>query len=177
MFPTLLVVVIAAAAMVGLVCAVLRIVPHYHCAVVTRAGRVRRTRPAGLVAVLPLVERVAILPLQAMPLDARGFTALTRDAVEVRLVVNVLWCIADPVLAVQARPDVRTATADAVDRALRQLVATVDLVALLRQRESFLERLPVTALPLVGPIGVGVVDVDLVDVELRVGPQLLRMLG
>jgi len=78
---------------------------------------------------------------------------------------------------VQAVPDARAAVADAVERALHHLVANVDLANLLRDRESFLARLPVTALPLVSPLGAELVDVDLLDAEVRVGPELLRLLA
>jgi hypothetical protein len=48
-------------------------------------------------------------------------------------------------------------------------------------REEFalvdVERLPVIALPLVSPLGAELVDVDLVDAEVRVGPELLRLLA
>lgn len=40
-----------------------------------------------------------------------------------------------------------------------------------------LSRLPVIALPFVGPFRVELVDVDLLDAEVRVGPELLRLLA
>jgi hypothetical protein len=53
----------------------------------------------------------------------------------------------------------------------------VDLAHWLRDRESLLGRLPVTALPLVSPLGATLIDVDLLDAEVRVGPELLRLLA
>lgn len=168
----------ALVAMVGVVgCAVVRIVPAAHCGVVTRGGRVARSRPSGLVMVAPGVERIEMVALQPAPIDPLAVTVLTRDAVEVRLVVSVLWCVADPARAVHAVPDARIATAAAVERALHHLVANVDLAYLLRDREVVLSRLVVTALPLVSPFGVTLIDVDLLDAEVRVGAELLRMLG
>ncbi len=170
-----------AAALVAVVAAtgwsVVRIVPAEHCGVVTRAGRVTRSRPSGLALVTPGLERIEMVALQPAPIDPLGVMALTRDGVEVRLVVSLLWCVADPTRAVHAVPDARGATAAAAERALHHLVANVDLANLLRHREVVLSGLPVIALPLVRPIGVELVDVDLLDVEVRVGPELLRLLA
>lgn len=158
-------------------CTVVRIVPARHCGVVTRAGRVVRLRPCGLVVVAPGFERLETVAMQPPPIDPLGVTALTRDGVEVRLVLSVWWCVADPTRAVQAVPDARAATAAALERVLHHLVASLDLANLLRDREAALSRLHVSALPYVSPLGVELVDVDLLDVEVRVGPELLRLLA
>lgn len=118
-----------------------------------------------------------MVALQPAPIDPLGVTTLTRDGVEVRLVVSVCWCISDPARAVQAVPDPRAATAAAVERALHHLVANVDLAHLLRNREVVISQLPAVALPLLGPFGVELLDVDLLDAEVRVGPELLRLLA
>ena len=162
-------VLVAAVAAIG--CAVVRVVPAWHAGVVTRAGRVARSRPSGLAMVMPGVERIEMVSMQPGPIDPLGVTALTRDGVEVRLVVSVLWCVADPTRAVHAVPDARAGTAAAVERALHHLVANVDLANLLRNREAVLSRVPVTALPLVSPLGVELLDVDLLDAEVRIGPS------
>jgi regulator of protease activity HflC (stomatin/prohibitin superfamily) len=174
---TALVVAAALVAAAAIGCAVVRIVPAEHCGVVTRAGRVARSRPSGLVMVAPGVERIEMVALRPRAIDPLSVSGLTRDGVEVRLVVSLLWCVADPKVAVQAVPDARAATAEAVERALHHLVANVDLAHLLRDREAVLSRLPVSALPLVSPLGVELVDVDLLDAEVRVGPELLRLLA
>jgi regulator of protease activity HflC (stomatin/prohibitin superfamily) len=166
---------VAAVAAIG--CAVVRVVPANQCGVVMRAGRAVRSRPSGLAMVAPGFERIEMVELQPGPIDPLGVTALTRDGVEVRLVVSVLWGVADPTRAVRAVPDVRSATATAVERALHHLVANVDLAYLLRDREQILSQLPVTALPFVTPLGVELADVDLLDAEVRVGPELLRLLA
>jgi regulator of protease activity HflC (stomatin/prohibitin superfamily) len=174
---TVITVAVALAATAALVCAVVRTVPAGHRGVVTRAGRVARSRPSGLVVVLPGVERVHMVALHPRPIGPLTVTALTRDGAEVRLVVNVLWCVVDPTLAVHAVPDASGATADAVERALHHLVANLDLANLLRDRELFLTQLPVTALPLLTPLGVEVLDVDLLDAQVRVCPALLQLLA
>jgi len=56
------------------------------------------------------------------------------------------------------------------------VVGTVALSDLLRDRESLVSRLRAAVIPL-RPLGVELVDVDLLAVEVRVGPELLRLLG
>jgi regulator of protease activity HflC (stomatin/prohibitin superfamily) len=172
-----LVAAVALAVTVALGFAALRVVPAGHCGVLIRAGRVARWRSSGLVLVVPGVERVAMVTKHPRSIAPLIITARTPDGVEVRLVVSVLWCVVDPTLAVQAAPDTRAATEDAVERALHHLVANVDLANRLRDRESTLARLPATALPLLSSFGVELIDVDLLDAEVRVGPELLQLLA
>ena len=170
-----LVVAAAPAVTVALGFAALRVVPAGHCGVVLGAARVARLRPSGLVLVVPGVERVAMVTTQPRSIDTLSATARTCDGVEVRLVISVLWRVVDPTLAVQAAPDARAATEDAVERALHHLVAHVDLANLLRDRESAPVRLPATAVPFLSSFGVELIDVDLCDAEVRVGPELLQL--
>jgi hypothetical protein len=51
----------------------------------------------------------------------------------------------------------------------------VDLANLLRDRESALARLPATTVPFLSSFGVELIDVDLCDAEVRVGPELLQL--
>ena len=170
-----LVVAAAPAVTVALGFAALRVVPAGHCGVVLGAARVARLRPSGLVLVVPGVERVAMVTTQPRSIDTLSATARTCDGVEVRLVISVLWRVVDPTLAVQAAPDARAATEDAVERALHHLVAHVDLANLLRDRESAPVWLPATAVPFLSSFGVELIDVDLCDAEVRVGPELLQL--
>ena len=173
----LLIAAVLLAVMAAIGSSVVRVVPAWHCGVVTRAGRVARSRSSGLAIVMPGVERIDMVPLQPRSIDPLAVTALTRDGVEVRLVVSLLWCVVEPTRAVQEVSDAGAGTAAAVERALRRLVAGVDLQDLLRDRVAVLSRLPVIALPLLSPLGVELVDVDLLDAEVRVSPELLRLLA
>ena len=172
-----LVVAAAPAVTVALGFAALRVVPAGHCGVVLGAARVARLRPSGLVLVVPGVERAAIMIMQPRSIDPLIITARTCGDVELRLVISVLGCVIDPALAVQPAPDARAATEDAVERALHHLVANVDLANLLRDRESALARLPATAVPFLSSFGVELIDVDLCDAEVRVGPELLPLIA
>ncbi|WP_053208061.1 SPFH domain-containing protein [Jiangella muralis] len=125
------------------------------------------------------MEPVALLVAAALAAAAAIGCAVvrTRDGVEVRLTVSVLWTVTDPALIVRANPTAATATAAAVERALHHLVAGVELGELLREREAVLARVPETARRVVAVFGVDLVDVDLLDAQVRLGPQLLRLLA
>ncbi|WP_187271798.1 SPFH domain-containing protein [Aeromicrobium terrae] len=172
-----LVVVVVLAVIVACGYASVRMVPAGSVGVVLRAGRVTRRRRPGPVVVVPGLERIEMVSLRPAPIEPLGVTALTRDAVEVDLAISVLWRVTDPVLAITAEPCARAVTAAAVERGVRHLVATVDLADLLRDRADLLAPLPTVTWPLVEPFGVDVVDVDLLDTEVRVGPELLHLLA
>jgi regulator of protease activity HflC (stomatin/prohibitin superfamily) len=155
----------------------LRLVPSGHIGLVIRAGRVVRTRAPGLVPVLPGVERLEVVSRHAQEIDPLVTTALTLDGVEVRLVASALWEVTDPEAAAAATPDARAAVADAIDRALHHVVGRVDLAELLRDREAVLSWLPEATRPLMRRAGAELLDLDLLEVEVRVGPSLLRLLA
>jgi len=162
----------AAAIAIAAVC----FVPAGHTGVVIRAGRVTRSRPSGLAMVAPGLERIEMVALHPTPIDPLGVTTLTRDGVEVHLQLSVLWRVVNSTVVVSSGLDARAATASVVERGLHHLIATVDLAHLLRGREEVLSQLPGTVQSLAEPIGVEVIDVDLLDAEVRVGPELLRLL-
>lgn len=154
-----------------------RIVPAGHVGVVSRAGRVTRWRSSGVVLLVPVVDSCALVRVDRQAMDPLVVLAVTRDGIEVRLVLSVLWRVSDPVLAVDTSRSPRTAAAQAVERALHHRVAHTDLVPLLRDREAVLAGLPAATVPLVDDIGVEIVDADLLDADVRAGPELLRLIA
>lgn len=156
--------------------AAIHIVPAGRHAVVMRAGVPVRSRATGFIHTIPCVERVRMIATHPPPLDPLAVHALTRDGVELQLVASVLYRVTDPDRVAQSATDVRTATKEALERAMHHQVAEVDLVTLLRDRESELERLADASSSLLDPLGVTLLDIDLLSVEVRVGAQLLGLL-
>lgn len=87
---------LVAAALLGAgAAAMVRIVPAGHVGVVTRLGRVSRTRPTGPAMVCPVVERVAMVSsgaTQVAPIVARARTA---DDVPIALVGSAVVRVRD----------------------------------------------------------------------------------
>jgi regulator of protease activity HflC (stomatin/prohibitin superfamily) len=69
------------------------------------------------------------------------------------------------------------ATADAVEHAARQVIGETELRALVAERVSALAGVEPRASAVAQEWGVAVLDVDALDVELRTGPELGRLLG
>ena len=157
--------------------AALHIVPAGHHAVVTRARAKVRSAGVGVVVAVPGIERVHMVETHPAPIDPLHLLAITRDGVEVQWTLSVLYRVADPALAVVSKGDLRSAAIDAVERTCHHLVGDADFVDLLRNREAMLLELTDQSSTLLEPIGLDLLDVDLLDAEVRVGAQLLRLLS
>jgi regulator of protease activity HflC (stomatin/prohibitin superfamily) len=153
-----------------------KVVPPGRVAVVARFGRVVRTSPPGPALVVPLVDRVTVL--QALPsrIEPLHVTGATRDNVDVRITASLTWQVVDPVLALSASPDPTTATVDAVEHGAQTGISEIDLRDLLADREAAMERVLPRADEATRQFGVAVLDLDVLDTEVRVGPELLRLL-
>jgi regulator of protease activity HflC (stomatin/prohibitin superfamily) len=177
MEPVALIAIAILAVMGALASATIHVVPAGGHAVVMRAGVPVRSRASGFVHTLPGVERIHLVATRPPPLDPLTAHAITRDGVEIQLVASVLYRVTDPVRAAQATTDVRATTTRGIERALHHVVAQSELVSLLRDREEHVRRLVAQSPSELASIGVTVVDIDLTGVEVRVGAQLLSLLG
>lgn len=176
MDPLLAAVVLGLSALVVLVCASVRSVPAGHCGVVVRMGRTLRMAPPGLLVVVPLLDRMERVALGPRSIDPLVLTATTANGVEVRMAANVLWEVADPMAVARLRDEPDAYVAESVERTLHHMVAERDLGSLLHARHDVVAGLPGAADPLLRPLGMRLVDVDLLDLEVRVGAELLRLL-
>jgi regulator of protease activity HflC (stomatin/prohibitin superfamily) len=173
----MVVVVLGLAALAAAGSAVLRVVPAGHVGVVRRAGRAQRVVPPGPVGVVPGLDRVDLVALHPRPLDPVATTATTADGVEVYVVVSVVWQVVDPRLTIGAVPDPATVVAEWVERGLHHLTAGAQFADLLRERHAAVRRLPETLGAALAPFGIRVLDIDLLDIDVRVGAELLRLLA
>ncbi len=168
--------VVGVLAAVGLGAAVVRPIPAGSDAIVTRSGKPRRSKPGGLIAAIPIVERVHMVVTQPQRIDPLAVYATTQDGVEVQMTLSVLFRVENPPLAVQSNVDARTIISDAIGRSLHHLAGQSTLVDLLVEREAILGRVVVQAPKFLEPSGLEVLDIDLLGAEVRVAAQLLHML-
>lgn len=169
--------VVGALAAVGLCVAAVHSIPGGSAAVVTRAGRPLRSKAGGVIATIPVVERVHMVATQPRRIDPLAVHVTTQDGVEIQLILSVLFRIENPVLSVQSNVDARATTADAVERAFHHLTGQSALVDLLVQREALLIRVCRQASKRLEPSGLELVDLYLLGAEVRVGAQLLHLLA
>ena len=159
-----------------LLAAVVRVTPPGRRGLVVRDGRVVRRHDGGALAALPLLERVVWLPASSEALDPVCVRARSRDGAEVTLLLSIVWQVADDALAAGSGADLPDRVADAADRAVRRTVAATELAGLLTD--------PVDEAAVVGlatqfveGVGLEVVALDVLEAEVRVGPELLGLLG
>lgn len=176
---TLLIIAVAVfVAVIGIGLAAIRIVPTGECGVVLRAGRVVRTSGSGTVlVVIPFYERVETVPLGTRTLDPLNVAAMTHDGIDIHLTLSVLWQVRDPARAVGAGSGTQGAVADAVERRIHGLVGRTPLANLVSDPQTFLIEAAASTNELLGPVGMEVLDIDVVDTDIRVSPELLRLLA
>lgn len=172
--------VVVAAILVGLtavlVVATTRVVPAGAAAVVTRFGRVRKVTPSGIVALVPLLDRLHLvrdLPTRTEPVVV---LAQTNDGADVRVSASLLWQVEDAEAALLAIPSAASATEDAVERGLHRLVRRHGLATLLHRPEEAIAGLSEEVTTTTRGWGVRVLDVTLLDLGVRAGPELRRLL-
>lgn len=126
--------VTAVAGLAALAIGSLRKAPNRHWLVITRRGRVRRVVTAGLALRVPGADECRLLPHDAQHLPI-GVSALTRDGVQVQLLVTAALRVVDPVTAGALADPFGTTLAELHDL-LRRLVADHDVDDVLRVRTT-----------------------------------------
>lgn len=169
-------VLVLALAVVAVVTTV-HVVPQGSRALVLRWGLVSRVAGPGLVWVVPGLDRVRVLDLQPHRLEPVPVTATTLDGVDVRVDLSVLWRLVEPERSLRAVLDVAAATADAAEHTARRALGETTLRTLLEERTAALADVDVRTSAAAREWGATVLDVDVLDVEVRAGPALVRLLG
>jgi regulator of protease activity HflC (stomatin/prohibitin superfamily) len=177
MHPAIVTAILVIALAVVVVVTTVHVVPTGSRALVMRWGLVSRVAGPGLVRVVPGLDRVRVLDMQQHRLEPVPVTATTRDGVDVRVDLSVLWQLVEPERSLRAVPDVATATADAVEHTARQSLGETTLRTLVEERTAALADVDARSSAAAREWGATVLDVDVLDVEVRAGPALVRLLG
>ncbi|MGC4938463.1 SPFH domain-containing protein [Kribbella sp. DT2] len=118
----------------ALAVSLLRTAPTRHWLVITRRGRVRRVVTAGFALRIPGLDGCKLLPREAQHLPI-GVSALTRDGVQVQLLVTAVLRVVDPVTAGALADPIGTTLVEVHD-ILRRLLADHDVDDVLRVRTT-----------------------------------------
>ena len=157
---------IAAAAVLALAIAAIRIVREYERVVVFRFGRLRGARGPGLVLVIPLIERTRRTNLQVDTADIPAQDLITKDNVTIRVEAAVFFRVVDPIKAVVAIADYRHAILRIAQTTLRATLGRHELDDLLANQRAINEQLKEIIDAATEPWGVQVVGVETKDVGL-----------
>jgi regulator of protease activity HflC (stomatin/prohibitin superfamily) len=162
---------IAAALLLMVLFAAIRIVKEYERGVIFRLGRVIGAKGPGLFFIIPIIDRMVKVNLQTVTLDIPPQDIITRDNVTVRVNAVTYFNVVEPVRAVVAIQDYRFGTSQVAQTTLRSVIGQVDLDELLVNRDEINQRLQRIIDDLTDPWGVKVTLVEVKDVEL---PETMR---
>lgn len=163
---------IAAALLVTILRASIRILPEYERGVLFRLGRVTGTaRGPGLIFIIPIVDRLQRVSLRTVTLDIPPQDIITKDNVTVRVNAVAYFRVVDPNKAILEIEDFTFGTSQVAQTTLRSIVGQVELDELLINRDEINRRLQQIIDTLTDPWGVKVTLVEIKDVEL---PDAMR---
>lgn len=163
---------IAAALVLVLLRAAVRILPEYERGVIFRLGRVvGPPKGPGLILLIPLVDRLQRVSLRTLTMDIPPQDIITRDNVTVRVNAVTYFRVVDPQRAVLEIENYIFATSQIAQTTLRSIIGQADLDELLINREEINRRLQQIIDGLTDPWGVKVTLVEVKDVEL---PDAMR---
>ena len=163
---------IAAALLLVLLRAAVRILPEYERGVIFRLGRVvGPPKGPGLILLIPLVDRLQRVSLRTLTMDIPPQDIITRDNVTVRVNAVTYFRVVDPQRAILEIENYIFATSQIAQTTLRSIIGQADLDELLINREEINRRLQQIIDGLTDPWGVKVTLVEVKDVEL---PDAMR---
>ena len=163
--------IIAAAVLLMLFLAAVRVFPEYERGVIFRLGRVIGAKGPGLFFIIPIVDRVVRISLRIVTKEIPPQDVITRDNVTVRVNAVTYFNVIDPVNSVVAIEDYVNGTFQIAQTTLRSILGQVDLDELLTKRDEINQRLRRIVDDVTEPWGVKVSLVEIKDVEL---PDTMR---
>jgi len=157
---------IAVAAALALGLASMRVLREYQRAVVFRLGRLLPLRGPGLVALIPIVDRMVRVDLRTVTLTIPPQEVITRDNVPVRVNAVAYFRVVDPAKAINEVERYPIATSQIAQTTLRSVLGRADLDALLAERDQLNESLQKIIDEQTEPWGIKVTTVEIKDVEI-----------
>jgi len=163
---------IAAAILITILRASIKILPEYERGVLFRLGRVTGgARGPGLIFIIPVVDRLIRVSLRTVTLDIPPQDIITRDNVTVRVNAVAYFRVVDPNKAILEIEDFGFGTSQVAQTTLRSIIGQAELDELLINRDEINRRLQQIIDTLTDPWGVKVTLVEVKDVEL---PDAMR---
>lgn len=157
---------LVAVVLVAAVIASLTVLREYERGVVFRMGRARPLYGPGLVALIPVVDRMVRVDQRVITLTIPPQEVITRDNVPARVNAVVMFQVVDPRAAILAVENYAVATSQIAQTTLRSLLGRVDLDNLLAHRDDLNRDLQTVVEKQTKPWGVEVRVVEIKDVEI-----------
>src|SRR3970040_97375 len=162
---------VAAAIILSLVGAAVKVVEGYERGVIFRLGRLVGAKGPGLFFIIPFIDRMVKIDLRVVTLDIPSQEAITRDNVTVRVNAVCYFRVVDPEAAVVRVEKFLIATLQIAQTTMRSVLGQSELDELLSKREEINTRLQQIIDEQTAPWGIKVSIVEVKDVEL---PQEMK---
>ncbi len=158
--------VVAAAFLVILFLAAVKVVQEYERGVIFRLGRLQGPRGPGIFLIIPFIDRMVKVDLRVVTLDIPTQEAITRDNITIKVNAVAYFRVVDPSDAIVQVEDFQRATWQIAQTSLRSVLGQSDLDELLIHRDEINQKLQQIIDEQTEPWGIKVSIVEVKDVEL-----------
>lgn len=142
------------------------IVPQWEKVAVVRFGKIENIVGTGLHLRIPLVDSLMRVDIRTQTIDLMGQQAITRDNISVVIDAVVFMQVEDPEKLILKIQDYRVAVSKYAQTAIRNIIGTYDLDALLESREEVAIKLKEEIDLLVKNWGIDITRAGLQDISL-----------
>jgi regulator of protease activity HflC (stomatin/prohibitin superfamily) len=146
-----------------------KIVPEYRRLVIFRLGRLAGSRGPGMVFVIPVIDRTAMVDLRILTMDVPVQEVITKDNVPIKVNAVVYFRVLDPSRSVVEVENYVQATSQLAQTTLRSVVGSVELDEVLSSREKINQELQKIIDERTDPWGIKVSAVEVKELELPEG--------
>lgn len=117
------------------------VVPQWEKVAIIRLGSIEKIVGTGLHMRIPIIDSLMRVDSRTQTIDLMGQQAITKDNISVIIDAVVFMVIEDPEKLILNIQDYRTAVSKYAQTAIRNIIGTYDLDALLESREEVASRL------------------------------------
>jgi regulator of protease activity HflC (stomatin/prohibitin superfamily) len=157
---------VLAVLVVAVLASSVKVLREYERAVVFRLGRLAGVRGPGLLALVPLVDRMVRVDLRTVTLTVPPQEVITRDNVPARVAAVCYFRVVDPAAAITQIEAFAPATSQIAQTTLRSVLGGADLDQLLAERDRLNDDLRHIIDEQTEPWGIKVATVEIKDVEI-----------
>lgn len=147
----------------------LRVLREYERGVIFRLGKLLGAKGPGLIALIPIVDRMVKMDLRVVTIDVSKQEIMTRDNVPATVDAVVYFRVIDPIAAVVKVENFWKATSLVSQTTLRSVLGQAELDELLAHRDKINQTLQEIIDRQTDPWGIKVTSVEIKDVALPEG--------
>lgn len=161
-----LIISILVAVLIFIVIPGLRIINQYERGVILTLGRYTGTRNPGLTWIIPIVQTMTKVDMRILTVDIPQQEVITKDNVPVGINGVVYFRVSKAEMVVIEIQNFKTAVSQYAQAALRDVIGSVELDALLAERDKIADEIEKIVAEATGAWGVNVSSIKIQDIEL-----------